>query len=40
MPDADCPDLAAAGLSDLTALLVKAERELIAAARADFGVPD
>lgn len=33
-------DLAASRLSDLTALLDKAERELIAAARADFDVPD
>ena len=40
MPDADGLDLAAARLSDLTALLGKAERELIASARADFGVPD
>lgn len=33
-------ELAASRLSDLTALLGKAERELIAAARVDFGVPD
>jgi hypothetical protein len=40
MPDADDQDLGASRLSDLTALLSKAERELIAAARADFGAPD
>ena len=40
MPDADGPDMVTSRLSDLTALLSKAERELIAAARADFGVPD
>jgi len=40
MPDADGLDLVTSRLSDLTALLSKAERELIAAARADFGVPD
>src|SRR5215469_1820917 len=40
MPDAEGLDLAASRLSDLTSLLGKAERELIAAARADFGVPD
>jgi hypothetical protein len=39
-PDAEGPGLAAARLSDLTALLAKAETELVAAARADFGVPD
>lgn len=38
--DAKGLDLAATRLSDLTALLGKAEGELIAAARADFGVPD
>jgi len=40
MSDDERLDLAASRLSDLTALLAKAERELIAAARADFGVPD
>jgi hypothetical protein len=40
MPDADGLDLVTSRLSDLTALLGKAEKELIAAARADFGVPD
>ena len=39
-PDAEGLTLVATRLSDLTALLGKAERELIAAARADFGVPD
>jgi len=38
MPDADLLELVASGLSDLTDLLGKAERELIAAARADFDV--
>jgi hypothetical protein len=38
--DAESLDLAASRLADLTDLLGKAERELIAAARADFGVPD
>jgi hypothetical protein len=40
MSDAEGPDLAASQLSDLTALLDKAERGLVAAARADFDVPD
>jgi hypothetical protein len=40
VPGAEGRDQAASRLSDLTALLGKAERELIAAARADFGVPD
>lgn len=40
LPDEQGLDLAASQLSDLTALLGKAEGELIAAARADFGVPD
>jgi len=40
MRDAEGLDLVASRLSDLTALLGKAERELMAAARADFGVPD
>lgn len=39
-PDAEGLDLVASRLLDLTTLLGKAERELIAAARADFGVPD
>ena len=39
-PEAEGMDLATTRLSDLTALLGKAERELVAAARADFGVPD
>lgn len=38
--DAESPSLVASRLSDLTALLGKAERELVGAARADFGVPD
>lgn len=40
MSDAEGPGLVASRLSDLTALLGKAERELVGAARADFGVPD
>lgn len=40
MPDAEGPGLVASRLSDLTALLAKADTELTAAARADFGVPD
>jgi len=40
MPDHEGLDLAASRLADLTTLLGKAEKELIAAARADFGVPD
>lgn len=40
MSDAEGLDLVASRLSDLTAALGKAEREFIAAARADFGVPD
>ena len=40
MRDAEGLDLVASRLSDLTALLGKAERELVAAARADFGVAD
>ena len=40
MSDDEGLDLAASRLSDLTALLGKAERDLVAAARADFGVPD
>ena len=40
MSDDEGLELAASRLSDLTAQLVRAERELIAAARADFGVPD
>lgn len=40
MSDAEGLDLEAARISDLTALLGKAERELVGAARADFGIPD
>jgi len=40
MSDAAGRDLAASRLKDLTALLGKAEKDLIAAARADFAVPD
>ena len=40
MPDGAGRDVVASRLSDLAALLGKAERELISAARADFGVPD
>jgi len=40
MPDAEGREVISSRLSDLTALLVKAERELIAAARADLGVAD
>jgi hypothetical protein len=40
MPDAEGSDPVASHLSELTALLSRAERELIAAARSDFGVPD
>jgi len=40
MPAAEGPDPVDSRLSGLTALLGEAERELIAAARADFGVPD
>jgi len=40
MPNADGLDLVTSRLSELTALLSRAERELVSAARADFGVPD
>jgi hypothetical protein len=40
IPDAEGLNPVASRLSDLTALLSKAERELVGAARADFGVPD
>jgi hypothetical protein len=40
MSDAEGLDLMASRLSALTVLLSKAEKELVGAARADFGVPD
>jgi hypothetical protein len=40
LPDAERRDVVASRLSDLAGLLGKAERDLIAAARADLGVPD
>jgi hypothetical protein len=40
MSNAERLDLVTSGLSELTAVLGRAERELVAAARADFGVPD
>jgi len=40
MSDAERLDLVTSRLLDLTALLGKAEKELVGAARADFGVPD
>jgi len=38
--DAESLDTLGSQLADVTGLLGKAERELVAAARADFGVPD
>jgi hypothetical protein len=40
LPDAERREAVGSRLSDLAALLGKAERDLIAAARADLGVPD
>ena len=40
MSNADGLDLVTSRVSELTALLGRAERELVSAARADFGVPD
>jgi len=40
MPDSEGLDLVTSRLSELTSLLGRAERELVSAARADFGVPD
>jgi hypothetical protein len=39
-PDAEGPGLVASRLPELATLLGRSEKELIAAARADFGVPD
>jgi hypothetical protein len=40
MSEAEGLDVVTSGLSELNALLGRAERELVSAARADFGVPD
>jgi hypothetical protein len=40
MSNAEGLDLVTSRLSEMTALLGRAERELVSAARADFGVPD